>query len=538
MWPKALRCPLINGGFNKYDIEVQICMYSDMLLTLRYSCLEEIHMFKSTCSRQLTKKRQPMLKCYRPSLVMLALILCGYVGCASLEQDSAGAENSILIAPDGKYDTGYYSNLAMELEGDFVSTLTINVTGLNEDELANFMDRAVLRVIAEQQVKMAKGQLNEKSLHLNLTAGEVTFLEKNVVERDNALFLVVKFSVLAETLVTHKELKEEGISPENLENTTHSVLVPEDPRNLFERAGKSCAEGFDYNSLNAENYFYYFAPTKPECTIPMSTDSSFNVRTLLPQVETFPEYDRLAEDGKIEIAIIFGAYTNQEPPGSDWGVMMWRSYAANLRTSGWAKVEGSSVGQRYQRSIKGLVEEIDLLSPMDLYTHQNTNAIFTDLLQSKEIIVYNGHSFYGSLEALNRASSYPTERYQILFMNSCWSYEYYTKQVFTHKATTLDPTGWRDVDVVNNTTYAYFPQMSTSTHKIMSNLLAGVESLGVDDEGRRFSWQNIIGIMNDEAMGVCPEDADPRDCRHYQPKKAHEVYGVSGVRGNLFQPAR
>ncbi len=491
-----------------------------------------IYLPRVSNKKSLGDKRQSL------RLLLLTLILCGYVGCASLEGDPVDSSDSILILPDGKFDTGYYSNLAMELEGDFVSTLSINVTGLNEEELESFMDRSILRVIAEQQVKMAKGQLNEKRLHLNLTAGEVTFLGKNVVERDSEQFLVVKFSVLAETLVTHKELKEEGISPADLENTTHSVIVPADPRNLFERAGKSCAEGFDHNALNAANYFYYFAPTKPECTIPMSADSSFNVRTLLPQVETFPEYDRLTEDGIIEVSVIFGAYTDQEPPGSDWGVMMWRSYAANLRVSGWKMVEGSSVGQRYRRVINGLVEEIDLLSPMDLYAHQNTDAIFTDLLQSKELIVYNGHSFYGSLDALNRVTSYPLERYQILFMNSCWSYEYYTKQVFTHKATELDPTGWRDADVVNNTTYAYFPQMSTSTHKIMSNLLAGAESLGVDDEGRRFSWQNIIGIMNDEAMGICPEDADPSDCRHYRPKRAHEVYGVSGVRGNLFKPAR
>ena len=80
--------------------------------------------------------------------------------------------------------------------------------------------------------------------------------------------------------------------------------------------------------------------------------------------------------------------------------------------------------------------------------------------------------------------------------------------------------------------------MSTSTHKFVSNLLAGARSLGVDDAGRRFSWQNIIGIMNDEAMGRCPEDADPLDCRRYQEKNAHEVYGVSGVKGNQFEPSR
>ena len=72
---------------------------------------------------------------------------------------------------------------------------------------------------------------------------------------------------------------------------------------------------------------------------------------------------------------------------------------------------------------------------------------------------------------------------------------------------------------------------------MLNNLLAGADSGGRDDRGRRFSWQNIIGIVNDEAMGICPEDADREDCRHYRPRSRYEIYGVSGVRTNVFQPA-
>ena len=140
------------------------------------------------------------------------------------------------------------------------------------------------------------------------------------------------------------------------------------------------------------------------------------------------------------------------------------------------------------------------------------------------------------MEALDQAEAYPQNRYQILFMNSCLSYEYYTKQVFKHKKSEKDPQGWLDADVVNNTTYAYFPQMSISTQKFVDNLIAGTLNQGKDGQGRRYSWQSIVGVMNDQARGVCPEDADRRDCRHYQPKSAHEIYGVSGVSTNQFMP--
>ena len=97
-----------------------------------------------------------------------------------------------------------------------------------------------------------------------------------------------------------KELREEGINPRDLESTSHTVVVPQDPRDLLKRVGDSCAEGFSPGALKESNYFYYFSPLKEGCTLPMTTEPQFNVRSLLPQTETFPEYDRLTEDGVIE----------------------------------------------------------------------------------------------------------------------------------------------------------------------------------------------------------------------------------------------
>ena len=462
-------------------------------------------------------------------------------GCISVDQSEQVEADRFLIQPDendGKFDTGYYSNLAMELEGDFEGYLDLEVTELNEEERARLISHSVLKLIAEKQVKLAKNQLNEQSLHLNLTAGDVVFRKKEIVERETGSFLIADYSVVVESLVTLDELKEEGINPKDLEATSHIVTVPLDPRDLYKRVGQACADGHEAESLREHNYFYYFKPEKEGCPLPMTSDAQFHVRSLLPHVETFPEYDRLVEDGVMSAAVIFGAYTTDRPPGSDWGVMMWRSYAAELRMSGWSEVPGLSVGQRYTRTKKNLKEVIDLYSPMDLFDYQDTDALFGELLRGNEVIVYNGHSFYGSLDALSQERYYPEETYQILFMNSCWSYEYYTKQVFLKKATDKDPTGWRDVDVINNTTYAYFPNMYDSTTKLMTNLFAGAENLGDDGRGRRYSWQNMIKIMNDEVSGICPEDADPQDCRHYQPKSKHEIYGVSGVRDNEFTPTR
>jgi hypothetical protein len=270
----------------------------------------------------------------------------------------------------------------------------------------------------------------------------------------------------------------------------------------------------------------------------MATESLFKIHALLPFQDTYPEYDKLVADGRIEAVVIFGeAEHNTTVSDGDWGVMMWRTFEVNIRLRGFEATPGLAVGQRYQREKGDLTQIIDLISPYDLHDLGDAAfPMFADMLRTHEIVVYNGHSFYGSLDVLDERENYPEDTYQILFMNSCWSYEYYTKQVFWNKTTDEDGTGWDLADVINNTTTARFVQMETATRVIITNLFAGAENLGLDEEGRRFSWQRIIGILNDESHGICPVDADPMDCRHYQEQSNPEFYGVSGVRTNRFQP--
>ena len=90
----------------------------------------------------------------------LYLILVGsiisalYIGCASLDHqaDSSLFESDYLVRTDGKYDTGYYSDLAMELEGDFEGLLELDVTELDEQKIESLHSQSVLAIIAEKQI--------------------------------------------------------------------------------------------------------------------------------------------------------------------------------------------------------------------------------------------------------------------------------------------------------------------------------------------------------------------------------------------------
>jgi len=477
------------------------------------------------------------LSCMGPA-VLLSLTMFGVACSDQGDEPTEQMTDTALVPVSGKADTAYYSNLATELEGEFSAIMRLDFSDLDlearqveRDRLDN--NRFALRQLAGLQLKLAKTQLNDEKLHLNLAADSVTIdrieLQDTVIE--------VEYRITVETLVTKKELRSEGIEPEDLIDTTFRVKVAADPRDLFERVGSSCAHGFDSGALRESNFFYYFDPSQEDCTLEMAPLAEFRVRSLLPEKDTFPEYDRLVADGRIDAAVVFGAAEDGPVHGGDWGVMMWRTFEVNLRIDGFKAAEESAVGTRYERTRAGLLQAITVISPYDLEALGDQGSeLFARLLKTNEILFYNGHSFYGSLDVLGKAENYPEDMYQILFMNSCWSYEYYTRQVAKARASDADPSGWALVDVVNNTTYAYFVQMEASSRTLLFNLLAGAENLGISDDGRRFSWQNIIATLNQNAKGECPREDPTIDCRQYRPRAAHEMYGVSGVTDNKYQP--
>jgi len=476
-------------------------------------------------------------------LKLFGILICFCVfGCNDKVDDVTSPYNEAdaLIKSGGKYDTGYYSSLAAELDGTVSSKVSFDVTAMSEQErqdylIANVTDTSSLQTAAHAQIKLARKQMAKKMLHINLTKGDFQMGEIALATVENTVVLEAAYTVKVEFLVTAKELAEGQITMDDLLNTTHKAKVAADPRNLFGRAGETCASGYTEGQLQETNYFYYFDPFKSECAVAM-LEAELTVESLLPTSETYPEYDQLTADGKMELGIIFGA-AESTPYDGDWGVMMWRTYATNLRLAGYQE-EIRDRGRMYTREKEGIVETIELYSPFDLEAMGTdaVSALLVELLQAKEVIAYNGHSFYGSLDVLQNRENYPENKYQILFMNSCWSYEYYTKQVFENKVTAEDPSGWANADVVNNTQPAYFVNMEVSTRKLVTNLLAGARNGGADNQGRRYSWQNIIGIMNDQVRGVCPEDADPMDCRLYQETDRHEIFGVSGVKTNTYKP--
>lgn len=457
-------------------------------------------------------------------LATLVGFLLALAGCAVDGVAETPPEDVDLVAEDGKTDTGYLSTLATELEGDLVAELVLDA----DDETRRALTDASYREdLAQEQLKFAKNQLNAEQLHLNLSGGELS----EVAAREEAGKIHISYRMRIETIVTFEELRAAGITdPQSLRDRRYDFRVPSDPRTMFTRFADRCAEGFDANGLADYNYFYYFKGDKAGCDSPL-TAGTFTVSALSPPGDTYPEYDQLVADRVITVAVFFGAAGHEATvPSNDWGMINWRNFTRFLtdrgfRTQGPAD-ESTGKGKRFARTRAGLQEVVDVISPEDLHAlTEDSDGLFKRLVSTHEVVLYNGHSFYGSLSVLDDPAVYAPGVYQVFLMSSCWSYEYYTKQVFRNKATADDPKGWALADVVNDTQMGWFHNMADVARILLTNLFAGAETGGRDGT-RRYTWQNIIDAINRQVL----------DSQRRHGTDSHEIFGVSGVRTNRFNP--
>jgi hypothetical protein len=455
-------------------------------------------------------------------------------GCVMDEGETFGnpelpSEDEDLVgATGGKADTGYMSSLATELEGEFAGQVLLDVTAMSETERADYLARLQgtsyeMKDLVLSQVKLSKNKLNTEKLHMNLYTDKVE-AESVVLEGTT---IRITYKVRLESVVSHEELQAAGLSIEQiLASPVTPLRLPADPRNLFTRVADRCAAGFDPGTLADYNYFYYYDPAKEGCDLPM-VDATFTVSSLAPPAQTtYPEYDRLRADNKVEVFIVFNAAEHAaEVSPNDWGVMEWQQFTRELSSRGFRKTADLAPGARWTRVKSGIEELVDVVSPYDMHGATDSDALFRRGIAEHEVILYNGHSFYGSLNVLKDCSVYPADKYQIIYMGSCWSYEYYTRQVFECKKTASDPTGWALADVVNDTESGWFHNNAEFSRILLTNIFAGVET-GGKDGNRYYTWFNIVSQMNQHAIEIW---------RSWN-TKTHEIMGVSGVRNNKYDP--
>jgi hypothetical protein len=477
--------------------------------------------------------------------VMLALV-SPIAGCATPSEDDPYAGLPSFDAyTDDKTDTGYVGTRAAELEATFEGRVRAMVPGKTAEELeviatalrsdaSSWEYRDITSQISDQ-IKYARNALKAQDLNLNLEGGDPQIASITVIEGG----LEIAYTLRVESLVKFKDLEARHLTPQDLVGRTIEAQLPLTPSGLFERTSNRCTTDTetgnvaDATELGAHNLFYYWDPRREGCPL-AETDlvtARYTVESSLDAPNVYPEYDRLVADNRVSMVAIFGQITHGELESNDWGFIAYESFARRLRQLGFRSVETypENRGQRLEKRYGGLTVSVDMQTPVsyaDNVPREQANERFRAALLNNEIVYYNGHAFYGSLTVLDDRSVYPADTYQIVFMDACWSYAYYTKQIFRNRATDADPSGYTNVDVINNTEPGITGSEETAAI-LYDNIFRGAAAVHSRGNATNYSWNNLVKYMNDHA-----EERARRRTTYPDP----EIYGVSGVRTNAFNP--
>jgi len=471
-----------------------------------------------------------------------------FVGGCSKQSGSAESEDDLDFGDfvDGKYDTGYVGDQAAEIEATLTARVFVDTSYMPEEDRQRFLERvesdprAMLASDIGQQVKYARTQLQSNEFDLNLERADPVITGTAVTE--NGLW--VEYHVQVDSLVKFKELEEKGLTPEDLVGQSYHILLPADPKSVFEKGGVLCAssggEPVAEETLTSWNYFYYYDPLREGCPLVEGVDiisAEFSVQSSLNAPTVYPEYDLLVEDGVITMVALFGQITHGELLNYDWGWFVYEEWTSYLKNLGFTEVMtfDNDFGKRLEAIYPGDMRiVVDTYTPAALADNRDreaVNALFKEAILTHELILYNGHSFYGSLTVLDDPTVYPEETYQIFFMDSCWSYSYYTRQVFLAKSTENDPDGTRYADLVNNTEVGWMAYEKPFL-LFFKNLFEGASRVARHIQPTKYSWNNMIAFINAAAVfrarGLSANNPDET----FDP----EIFGVSGVRNNQYLP--
>lgn len=359
-------------------------------------------------------------------------------------------------------------------------------------------------------------------------------------------------------IIAVDEMKDDG---------SFTVVLPYNPDTIYDasivetdsQVGYPCTDEH-YNSQG--DFWYFWNPYQRGCklkeggsTIEASEGKDYAV---IPAklgrkantVETYPEYDRLAdENGEITIDILMGMDDTEMNPDPfstrnvDVNAENFKKVASTLEKSpslkftaqeAWTpaetqayleKLSGGKVSFEGENMpyVKEFVKENKLakirvrlvFGPSGINeANKPFHYFYQNALQNSSIMIYDGHSGLGGhldllgIEAVRTQVDgvpfkihFNKSRYQIFYFNSCSSYTYYNSQYFARKKSTSDKLGTANLEIVTNGLATLFDIMGTANLTLIravNSWSKGEKSFSYQELAKEMDSQNLLGINGDE----------------------------------------
>lgn len=273
----------------------------------------------------------------------------------------------------------------------------------------------------------------------------------------------------------------------------HFVL-PKDPTTIYKKgftSGSSINRCTDSHYNSEGDFWYFWNPWQRGC--PITQDDLVTVQSDLQMLDvthnTYPEYDRLYDNGVMHITYLVGVDKNFQ--SGDLGKKTFQNSFDSLQAHGF---EVSTNQARYKRLSLGTAGKNTVI---DMYLVDPNSTEFAKLvvnaMKTSDIFLYDGHSGLGGYLDPARLSldsgeqlTLPKNKYQIFYFNGCSTYAYYNKKFFNLKRTSSDLKGTKNLDIITTGIGASFDVGSRVDVTFLTTITSG----------QRPSWQTILDRIN------------------------------------------
>ncbi len=321
------------------------------------------------------------------------------------------------------------------------------------------------------------------------------------------------------------------------------LTLPINPTTIYQEAMVGRHNPCTDDHYQSEGDFWYFwgpAPAYPDCRLKENVHYEIvkgDIDRLKPQSrKTYPEYERLFDNGALEMHIFFGLddpkHGHNPNKSADVNAETYKETRKELLKMGftvrkWSPEEVAKVLTTTSEGPAPFVEEAEktyadknLTIRIRLFFGEigiNENSrpfhyFFRDALKNASIMIYDGHSGLGGhldLSAIQKSIGFriamPKNRYQIYYFNSCTSYTYYNTLYFQKKRgrnKVDDPRGTKNLDILAN-------GLSTSFDVLANGNMTIIKAIDKwSEHGKRTSYQEMATAIDSDNLFTVNGDED------------------------------
>jgi len=283
---------------------------------------------------------------------------------------------------------------------------------------------------------------------------------------------------------------------------------------------------FGAHDVDSGSMFYYYRPRQSGCTID-AADVLTVQATVSPSptqsTGKFPEYNKVWEDGKLEVLAIFGKFEDGATTSSDAGIAAYNQFISSMK---------QELGARNLTTVPATIPSSPGVATPDVEFNATlpdgktihvvgllTDNVRTGLSQTAfrtryealssraDFIVYNGHAGLGTnVRALAQAGKWVAGQYVVVYMNGCDTFAYIDDALNrAHKTINPDDTtGFKYIDIVNNAMPAFFHSMSGATMSMFRGLVNFNEPATYEQIFRGIDSSQVVLVSGEQDNTFTP----------------------------------